>query len=268
MLGACHPEPALTVTAVTTALAAAAGRGAGGTGAVAAAVLAGQLSVGWSNDARDAERDRLAGRTDKPVATGALAVPVAWRAAGTALALAAGLSLLSGWRAACAHLVALALAWAYNLWLKGTALSVLPYAGAFALLPAFVTLGLPGHPAPAAWALAGGALLGSGAHLANALPDLADDLASGLRGLPQRLGPGRSRAGAAGLLGLAGLTLAFGPGRPGPLAAAGLLAGSVLAGGGLLAGARRPGSRLPFRGVLLAAAVDVALLLDRAGRLH
>ena len=34
-----------------------------------------------------------------------------------------------------------------------------------------------------------GALLGVGAHLVNALPDLADDEATGVRGLPHRLGP-------------------------------------------------------------------------------
>ena len=37
-----------------------------------AAVSTGQLSIGWSNDALDAARDRLAGRTDKPVAAGRL----------------------------------------------------------------------------------------------------------------------------------------------------------------------------------------------------
>ena len=39
---------------------------------VVAAVLAGQLSIGWLNDVLDAERDRTAGRADKPVAAGAV----------------------------------------------------------------------------------------------------------------------------------------------------------------------------------------------------
>ena len=41
---------------------------------VAAAVLAGQLSVGWLNDYLDADRDRAVRRADKPVVTGALTI--------------------------------------------------------------------------------------------------------------------------------------------------------------------------------------------------
>ena len=49
----------------------------------------------------------------------------------------------AGWRAALAHLVAVGCAWAYDLGLKSTVVSALTYAAAFALLPVFVTLGLP-----------------------------------------------------------------------------------------------------------------------------
>ena len=67
---------------------------------VALAVLAGQLSVGWSNDYLDRERDRAAGRTDKPVAAGELS-PTLVRdgARWSRSALCVPLSLLSGWRA-------------------------------------------------------------------------------------------------------------------------------------------------------------------------
>ena len=109
-------------------------------------------------------------------------------AAAIALAAVPLLSLLSGWRAAIVHCVAVALAWAYDLGLKATALSVVPYAIAFGLLPVFVVLGLPGAPWPPWWAPVAGALLGAGAHFANALPDLDDDIATGVRGLPHRLG--------------------------------------------------------------------------------
>ena len=94
------------------------------------------------------------------------------------------LSLLSGWRAAAVHLVAVLLAWGYDLGLKSTVWSVVPYTVSFGLLPAFVTLGLPGAPWPPWWATAAGALLGAGAHFANVLPDLDDDLATGVLGLP------------------------------------------------------------------------------------
>ena len=268
LVAASHPEPAVAVTAVTTALAAAVGRSAGGVVAVLLAVLCGQLSVGWSNDALDAERDRATGRRDKPVARGEVGVRQAWTAAIVALTASVPLSLLSGARAAGAHLVAVALAWAYNFRLKATVLSPAPYAVAFGLLPAFVTLGLPGHPGPAGWAVAAGALLGMGAHVANALPDLADDLATGVRGLPQRLGPTGARLLAASLLAGAGLVLAVGPGGSALLSVTAATATGALAVGGLVAGARRPGSRAAFRAVLLTAVLDVALLLSQAGRLH
>ncbi|MGA4541502.1 UbiA family prenyltransferase [Uniformispora flossi] len=212
LAGACHPLPTVAVTALVTAVAAAAGRGASGTAAVALAVLAGQLSVGWANDALDARRDAAVGRVDKPAAGGALAPRVVAVAAATALVLCVPLSLLSGTRAAAAHLTGVVGGgWAYNLGLKATWWSPLPYAIGFASLPAFVALGLPGHPWPAWWAVLGAALLGVGAHLVNVLPDLADDQATGIAGLPHRIGATWSRRCAAIVLAAALAVIAFGP---------------------------------------------------------
>jgi hypothetical protein len=81
-------------------------------------------------------------------------------------------------------------------------------------VPSIVVLALPGTAVAPAWASAAGALLGVGAHLCNALPDLEEDLAQGVRGLPHRLGPRRSAACAAVLLLAAAVVLAVGP--PGP----------------------------------------------------
>ena len=50
----------------------------------------------------------------------------------------------------------------YDWPLKSTPFSVLPYLVAFGLLPAFVVVALPGHPAPPVWLVAAGALLGGG----------------------------------------------------------------------------------------------------------
>ncbi|MCU1592134.1 MAG: hypothetical protein JWP11_3390, partial [Frankiales bacterium] len=72
LVQACHPEPSLAVTSITTALAVSAGRGAGSAW-VAAALLSGQLSIGWSNDWIDTERDRTTARPDKPAARGDVA---------------------------------------------------------------------------------------------------------------------------------------------------------------------------------------------------
>ncbi|MDQ6840774.1 MAG: UbiA family prenyltransferase [Actinomycetota bacterium] len=263
MLGlaaACHPGPTVLVTAVAMALAAAQGRSASGLVAVGAAVLSGQLSVGWHNDWLDAERDRRSARGDKPVVRGTVPRGVVGRAAAVAVVAVVPLSLLSGRRAAIAHLGAVALAWAYNARLKATMLSFLPYTGAFALLVAFVSLGLPGSPWPPWWQLAAGALLGTGAHLANAAPDLDADLATGVRGLPHRLGYRNSVLGAAALLIVASAVLAFGPGHLDALSVGGFTAAAMVVGAGLVAG-RHGRTRLLFRVSMLVAVIDVALLV-------
>jgi heme o synthase len=260
LVRACHPEPTAAVTAVSAALAAAVGRGVAGTVAVAAAVLAGQLSIGWMNDLLDRDRDVLTARPDKPVAVGTLAPAVIRAAMVVAAAAVVPLSLLSGWLAGSLHLAAVASAWAYNLGVKATPLSVLPYAVSFGLLPAFVTAGLPGRPV-VGWLVAAGALLGAGAHFANVLPDIEDDLRTGVRGLPHRLGAGGSRLAAAALLLAASMVLALGPpGPPGRLGAGAVAVAVACAVGAAVVG-RRPGSRAAFLGVLVVAAVDVALLL-------
>ena len=263
LVQASHPEPTVAVTAIAAALAAAAGASPL---LVGAAFLSGQLSVGWSNDWIDAVRDARTGRDDKPVARGAVSVATVRAAALTAAALCVPLSLALGWRAGLAHLVAVAAAWAYNARLKATALSWAPYALAFGLVPSVVTLSLPDGGWAPVWATAAGALLGVGAHLANALPDLDDDLAQGVRGLPHRLGPQRSAALAALLLLAATALLAVGPGSAGPLGLAALAVAAGVSGVGLVL-ARRPGSRAAFRAAIVVALVDVALLVARGGAL-
>jgi len=265
----CHPAPTLLVTAVVLALAAASGRGARGCTVIALATLAGQLSVGWCNDRVDLARDRAAGRRDKPLAAGAVRPGTVSAAAGTALAVCAVLSPAAGVAAGAAHLAGVAAAWAYNLGLKRTVWSPLPYALAFGLLPGFVTLGLPGHPWPPAWAVAAGALLGLGAHGANVLPDIGADLAAGVRGAPQRLGAGRTRVACACALAAASAVLVLGPaGRPGAAGWAALAATGVLSVAAAAAPGGRGAGRTPFLAVQAVAAVDVALLVARGSALH
>lgn len=267
---ACHPEPTAAVTALVTALAAASGRSAEACVLIGAAVLCGQLSVGWCNDLVDAARDRAADRTDKPLAAGTAARRTVAAAAGTALAACVVLSLAAGRWAGAAHLTGVAAAWAYNLGVKRTAASWLPYALAFGLLPAFVTLGLPGRPWPPAWAMAAGALLGVGAHFTNVLPDIDADLAAGVRGLPQRLGRRRTRVLAPLPLLAASAVLVLGP--PGPVGRAGWAALAVTAGlaaattAATSQGARTAG-RLPFLATLAMAVTAVGLLVLHGGSL-
>ncbi|NJP47384.1 UbiA family prenyltransferase [Streptomyces sp. PRB2-1] len=267
MLRACHPEPAAAVTALVTVLAAVSGRGPAGCAVVGAAVLCGQLSVGWCNDAVDAVRDTAAGRTDKPVAAGTVTRTAVAVAAGLALAGCVPLSLAAGRLAGSAHLLGVAAAWAYNLGVKRTAASWLPYALGFGLLPAFVTLGLAGHPWPPAWAVAAGALLGVGAHFTNVLPDIDADLAAGVRGLPQRLGRRRTRVLAPLPLLAASAVLVLGP--PGPVGPAGWSALALTAGlaAATTAAGRPAHSRVPFLATLAMAATAVALLVLHGGSL-
>ncbi|MFI7537631.1 UbiA family prenyltransferase [Streptosporangium sp. NPDC049376] len=257
---ACHPGPTAAVTVLVGALALVCGHDAAGCALVAAAVLTGQLSIGWCNDAADAARDTAAGRTGKPVAEGLLAARTVWAAAWTALALCVPLSLAFGPVAGGVHLTGVAAAWAYDLGLKATVFSWLPYAVGFGSLPPFVTLGLPGAPWPAWWAVLAAALLGCGAHLANVLPDIQDDLAAGVRGWPQRLGAARVRALVPVPLLLATVTLVLGPpGAPGPGEWAALAVAVALACAGPLAANRSP--KAPFAGAVAVAALDVLLLL-------
>lgn len=260
-----HPLPAVAVTAVSTALAVTTGRSPGGLIAVAAAVLAGQLSVGWLNDLLDADRDAAVGRRDKPVAVGAVSERAVGIATFVAALAAVGLSLLSGVDATLLHVVMLCSAWGYDLGVKSTAWSVVPYAVSFGLLPAFVTLGAPEAHWPAPWLFLAAALLGSAAHFANVLPDLEDDAATGVRGLPHRLGRVASARVAVVLALATAVVLAFGP--PGPVTVAGLVAvplSVVLLVIGRVRG-RRAGSRANFNALLGVAVVDVVLLVVNGG---
>ncbi|MFD3333102.1 UbiA family prenyltransferase [Streptomyces sp. NPDC058700] len=263
LLRSCHLEPALAVTVFATALAVAGGRGVAGAALVAGAVLAGQLSVGWCNDAADAQRDLVCGRRDKPAATGELPPRAVAVAAGAALGLCVPLSLLSGAVAGAVHLVGVAAGWAYNLGGKRTVLSPLPYAVGFGSLPAFVTLGAPSQAWPAWWVVTAGALLGVGAHVVNVLPDIEDDLTTGVRGLPQRLGREACRWSAPLVMLAAVGVVVVGP--PGAVSVSGwvlaAVAGSVAVVGTALPSAT--GSRWPFRAAIAVAGMAVTQLLLR-----
>ena len=163
---------------------------------------------------------------------------------------------------------AVALAWAYDLGLKSTAWSVVPYTIAFGLLPVFVVLGLPGAPLPPWWAPLAGALLGAGCafreHAAGSrrrpgdrragpappargtrVADPVGDAAAG------RVGGARIRPWAAATRRLRRRSSCWRSWLPVALVAI----GSVLG--------RRPGSRAPFRATMLVALVDVVLLVAR-----
>jgi 4-hydroxybenzoate polyprenyltransferase len=73
----CHPIPSVAVTAISAGLVALADLPIGRGALVTGALFTDQLSIGWSNDYLDAERDRAVLRPDKHVATGAMEPRVA-----------------------------------------------------------------------------------------------------------------------------------------------------------------------------------------------
>ena len=259
---ASHAGPTVVVPRLAGFVAGGGGAGPGTTALVTAAVLSGQLSVGWSNDWLDARRDRAVDRADKPVVAGLVSVRQVHAAALAAAAACVVLSLATGLVAGLVHLVAVASAWSYNAWLKSTVWSWAPYAVSFGLLPLFVVLASPGERVAAPWAMTATALLGVGAHVANTLPDLEDDRATGVRGLPHRLGrTGASVLAPAVLVTAVGVVVLGPPGPPTVVAwVAGAVAVVLAVSAGVVA-VRRTTSRLPFALSMAVAAVCAVLLV-------
>lgn len=224
-----------------------------------AAVLTGQLSVGWCNDAVDAERDSRARRLAKPIPAGLVSRRVVSAAAGLAAVTCVALSFALGLMPGTLHVLAVASAWSYNLHLKRTRLSPLPYLASFGLLAAVVATAGPGSPAPPAAVVLAAGLLGAAAHFANTVGDTEADALTGVRGLPQRVGPQASLVVSAAGVAAAALTLLLGLARITPTSVALLAAGAAVAALSVVGGARAsPGtSRTAFRLCLLAVALVI-----------
>lgn len=260
LVRAAHAGPALAVTVLAGLLGVAADLSPPQVALVTSAVLAGQLSVGWSNDLRDVARDSAVGRRDKPLASGDVAESTVRTACALAVAATVVLSLLCGLVAGAVHLLCVASAWTYNLWLKGTLASWVPYAVSFGGLPVFV--GLAGGAPPPVEVVLGGALLGVAAHLLNVVPDLAQDAATGIRGLPHRLGARASVVLAVALLvAVTVLLLAVGSASGHPDRLVVVVVGAAVAGLAVLALVGT--GRVPFYAAVGIAFTDVVTLVAR-----
>lgn len=192
LLGAAHPGPAFAVTLLAWMLGVAVGLGPADVALVVAAVLTGQLSIGWSNDLVDAARDRSHDRTGKPIAQGYVEPGTVWFATACGVLLVVPLSISHGLAAGIAHLALLGVALLTNAGLlRRTRWSYLPWMASFAMWPAFLAYGGWGGDGPETeptilmTALA--ALLGIGVHLLTSLPGLVDDNKDGIRHFPLRL---------------------------------------------------------------------------------
>ncbi len=262
-----HPVPSAAVTAIAVVLGIAAGLEPLSVVLVSLAFLANQASIGLSNDWIDADRDRAVGRTDKPVARGLISSRAVAAAAFVSAALAITVTVPLGWRATLVHAVFIASAWSYNLGLKRTVFSLVPYVVSFGLLPMIVTLSAQPPRLASVWAVLAGSLLGVSAHFANVLPDLSDDAATGVRGLPHRAG--RRVAGLVIAGALAGASLAVVIGLEGAdlLAYLGLGATLALALVIVVLVVRGSATRRLFPLILVAALMTVVLLALSGQRL-
>ena len=259
LLRATHPLPAAAVTTLVTVVAASRDGGGWTLALVFLSTAAGQASVGWSNDYLDRERDRATGRLDKPIVAGEVAPRAVLAAALVAFPLSIGLSVPLGISEAAVMAVAVASAWLYNLGLKSTMASPLPYALSFGLAPVYVWLATSGD-LPPGWIPAATALLGFAAHFLNVIPDLETDRATRVRGLPHTLGLKRSLYLACSILLIALAVVAVGTA---PVTAAQYVAAGVAL--ALIAAVARSGhlgaGRLAFRLTIATAGAIVAVFL-------
>jgi len=158
---------------------------------LALTMLAAQFAIGIANDLADRHLDR-AMKGDKPLASGAVSPAIAGGLLGIALLGAALGSASFGPASLATVALGTGLGLAYDLRLKRTVLSWLPYLLALPLAPIWVWVALDRFGPRLLWLYPLGASLFLALHLANALADYAGDAAAGVRGIAQRLG--RSRA--------------------------------------------------------------------------
>jgi 4-hydroxybenzoate polyprenyltransferase len=193
-----HPLPSLLTVAAAGAFVLLAARGLPPLGRLFHLLIietAMQFSISAFNDYFDREIDT--GRTDKPVAMGAIGLRAAW-IFGLVLALVAvGLALPLGPSVSVLTMIGLGGGLLYDIRLKYTAFSWLPFALAFPTLPLWAWAGASPNgeiPARLFWVVPVIAVLVVGIHLADTIPDLHMDTTAGVRGLAHRLGMARSLA--------------------------------------------------------------------------
>jgi 4-hydroxybenzoate polyprenyltransferase len=159
---------------------------------VAIAIFMGQLVVGWSNEVIDYPLDELARRVQKPLVSQDLNVDSLKNLIPVALIGALVLSLASplGLIGTSLHMLGILSATFYNIKLKSTILSPLPYAISFGALPWAIFLAA--GRTPPLWLYLGIVLFALSFHFLNVLKDLAWDIQQGILGLPQRIGKRKS----------------------------------------------------------------------------
>ena len=191
LLKAAHFGPTVLVVGITFVLALTQ-FSIGDAAFIALAFLLGQLVVGWTNDLVDFPRDKAAERFNKPLVAGTITESTLKICVAIALVSALIVSLLSplGISGSTIHFLALLSATAYNVKLKSTVLSVVPYVFSFGALPWAIYLAAGTQPPT--WIVLGFILFASAFHFLNVLKDMESDIAQQVMGLPQVIGRKKS----------------------------------------------------------------------------
>lgn len=165
-------------------------------------MLSYQFAIGVANDLADVEADRIA-KPWKPIARGAIdqrtAVLLVTGLVGAGALLTSGLAVVP-WLAGVAGLACGLL---YDVHLKRTRWSWLPWALAFPLIPVWVYAAADAWDPLLWWAFPLGAVLALSLYFANQAPGADQEAELGVTGLAQGVGERRARALALGLFGLA-----------------------------------------------------------------
>ncbi len=101
-------------------------------------LLIGQFSIDISNNYFDRHADKISGQKNKVIADGTVPAELAIQTALVLLSSSIALSLFIPQNAGYIHIIALGIAWAYNLGIKKTPYSILCYMIAFSLTPIFI----------------------------------------------------------------------------------------------------------------------------------
>jgi len=176
---------------------------------VAIAIFAGQLVIGWSNDLVDAPLDIAAQRTKKPIVSKEIDPDQLRKSIVFTLFVALLLSLISplGSIGTLIHFLGILSATLYNLKLKSTILSPLPYMISFGALPWAIYL--PTGNQPPLWLFIDFMLISVAFHFFNVLKDFQWDINQGVLGLPQRISKKASLVISISLVGSAVMVLIF-----------------------------------------------------------
>jgi 4-hydroxybenzoate polyprenyltransferase len=155
------------------------------------AMFGGQIAIGAVNEYRDRALDAVTNPA-KPIPAGSVQPWEALLIAGVALVVMVAAGRALGILPLLLVCLGTGAGLLYDLWLKRTVWSWLPYLIALPLVPIWVWISLARYQPLLLFLYPLGALMALSVHLAQSLPDIEGDRAAGSLGLAARLGRGRA----------------------------------------------------------------------------